>query len=90
MAQKQEINYCNNDISAIHAPKGERHPPAPRTKNNNKVLQKAQQGRSTKNTLLFLIFCPGILNMELNIIFSSKLFLLVILPQENPEFQMGF
>lgn len=36
------------------------------------------------------MLCPGILNMELNIIFTSKLFLLVILPKENQEFQMGF
>lgn len=71
----------------------EKSNPLPRetnNNNNNKILQKAQQGRDTKNILLLLIFCPGILNMELNIIFTSKLFLLVILPKENPEFQMGF
>lgn len=71
-------------------PREKGNPLPQETNNNNKILQKAQQGRNTKDILLFLILCPGILNMELNIIFTSKLFLLVVLPKENPEFQIGF
>lgn len=52
--QKQRLIIEANDISAIHAPKGEVQSPALTTNNNinkiniNKILQKDQQGRNTK------------------------------------------
>lgn len=72
-AQKQRLIIATNGISAIHAPKGARQP-LPQEPITTKILQKAPQGRNPQNILLLLIFCPGSLTMELNIIFTSKFF----------------